>query len=279
MCLTYFSQRDLPMSKDLPAVFRLLHARQSELLVLPNAWDVCSAKIIESLGALAVATTSAGVAWSQGYTDGGGLLMERQIDLGRALVRAVSIPVSMDVEAGYSDSPAAVAENLLPLFDAGISGINIEDGDDPPSLLASKLEAIKTSLASHGLDAFINVRTDVYLRDLYPDDQKVEMVLTREQLYRAAGADGLFVPGLVEPDQVRTIAAQAVLPLNVMAVPGLGSTEELTALGVRRLSAGSALALCAWRRTMELAGEFLRTGRSDTLTDALSYGDLQTLFG
>ena len=265
------------MAQTMSTSFRHLHQREGQLLILPNAWDVCSAKIIESLGGLAIATTSAGVAWSQGFTDGGALPIAKQEELASSLVRSVSIPVTVDVEAGYSDEPSVVAENVLRLCAAGVAGINIEDGGDPPILLAKKMEAIKHVLSAHGLDGFINVRTDVYLRDICVDAEKVAMVGSREELYRSAGADGLFVPGLIDPEHIRAIASAAELPLNVMAMPGLGGAEDLVDLGVVRLSTGSGLAQCAWTKTLDLAREFLRTGRSEALADAVDYGYLQAL--
>jgi 2-methylisocitrate lyase-like PEP mutase family enzyme len=154
-------------------IFRDLHSTPGKPLILPNVWDAGGARIVESAGAKAVATTSAGVAWSKGYPDGNKMQPRLLVHLAGEIVKTVKVPVSIDFEAGYSDKPAVVVENLKPTVAAGISGINIEDGTDQPALLAKKIEAIKKMLSSEGVDVFVNARTDVYLRDLVADDKKV----------------------------------------------------------------------------------------------------------
>lgn len=261
------------------ATFRNLHSQPGQPLVLANIWDSGGARLVESLGAKAIATTSAGVAWSLGYPDGNKLPLEELTRVVRGIVRAARVPVTIDVEAGYSSDPAAVFELLRPVFEAGIAGINIEDGSDAPSLLARKIEAIKRSTSSIGLDVFVNVRTDVYLRNLSPDETKVSETLKRAEVYRSAGADGLFVPGIVDTAQIREVAAGTELPLNVMAYPGLPRLQELAQLNVRRLSAGSALSQAISRHLARLAQQFLADGDSAPLAnDSMGYGQLQALF-
>ena len=260
-------------------IFRSLHQQPGQPLVLTNIWDPGSARLVESLGAKAVATTSAGVAWSLGYPDGNRLPIAELAHVVRGIVRVVRVPLTIDVEAGYSDDPAAVAELLEPVFDAGIAGINLEDGADAPSVLAMKIEAIRQSTASKGLDVFINVRTDVYLRNLSPDDQKVSETLRRATIYRSAGADGLFVPGLADATQIANVAAGTELPLNLMSVPQLPRLQELARLNVRRLSAGSALAQVLWGHLGRLSQQFLNDGDSALFApDSMEYGQLQALF-
>lgn len=259
--------------------FRQLHHADSGVLILPNAWDVVSARLVESLGAKAVATTSAGVAWSLGYADGNHLPLPRLGELVDRIVKSVNVPVTIDVEGGYSDDPRMVVEGLKPVFDTGIAGINIEDGSDSPELLARKVEAIKEFAAKASIDIFINVRTDVVLRNLAPDAEKVDETLKRAVLYSRAGADGLFVPGLKGADRISAVCKGTALPVNVMSVPGLPPAKELAALGVRRLSAGSALSQMVWQRFAELAESFLASGDSLLLSkDAMEYGRLQSLF-
>ena len=147
-------------------IFRDLHAQPGVPLILANVWDAAGARIVESLGAKAIATTSAGVAWSKGYADGNVMPPAHQASLAREIVDAVSIPVSVDFEAGYSDDPAAVAENLRPLIDIGIAGINLEDGMKDPEIIARKIEAIKEMTFSEGEDVFFNARTGVFLRGI-----------------------------------------------------------------------------------------------------------------
>ena len=256
--------------------FRGLHAEG--LLLLANAWDAGSARLIESLGAKALATTSAGVAWSHGYADGDHLPVDALVATVAAIARAVDVPLTVDVEGGYSNDPDRAGEAIAAVVDAGAVGVNLEDGAGDPDLLCAKIERAKRAAARLGVDLFVNARTDVYLRGLAPPAGRVETVLDRAARYRAAGADGLFVPGLTAPDEIKAIASAAQLPLNVMARPGLPAAAELAALGVRRLSAGSAIAQTALGTTASLASAFLRTGASDPLGQgAMPYAEINAL--
>lgn len=257
-------------------VFRRLH--EEGLLVLPNAWDAGSARLIESLGAKAVATTSAGVAWSHGYADGDLLPAPLLVATVAGIAHVVKAPLSVDVEGGYSNDPAAVGETVAGVIDAGAVGINLEDGGADPDLLCAKIERARHAGARLGVELFVNARTDVYLRGLAPVERRVAETLARAERYRAAGADGIFVPGLVAVAEIRVIASAVRLPLNVMAWPGLPAAPELQTLGVRRLSAGASIAESALGRTAALAAAFLRTGASDPLAeDAMPYSELNTL--
>ncbi len=259
--------------------FRRLHAGP-DLLVLANCWDAGSARLLESLGARAVATTSAGVAWAHGYPDGDALPVERLLATVRATTRVLTVPLTVDIEGGYSNDPAAVGGLAAALVDAGAVGVNLEDGGSPPELLAAKIARAKETATRRGVDLFVNARTDVYLRGLVPEADGVKETLSRASRYRDAGADGLFVPKLTDRDAIRAIASAAGLPLNVLAWPGLPPAAELAALGVRRLSAGSGIAQAAWARTATLAGAFLADGRSEPLSERIMpYGEINALFG
>lgn len=257
-------------------IFRDLHSA-STVLLLPNAWDVGSAALIESLGASAIATTSAGVCWAHGYADGGALPPDDLVSTARAIARVVQVPLSVDMEAGYSDQPPAVAALAARLRDVGAVGINIEDGAGAPELLCRKIEAIRR-LAGGGL--FINARVDVYLRSLATADDALEQVCRRAKLYQAAGCDGIFLPGLADVQAMAEIAQSiAPQPLNVMLVPGLPAPEVLHRHGVRRLSAGSALAQAAMGHLSSLASQFL-AGHSEAVSGAagVAYGPMNALF-
>jgi 2-methylisocitrate lyase-like PEP mutase family enzyme len=260
--------------------FRALHGK-GELLILANAWDVASARLVESCGASAIATSSAALAWSCGYADGGALPTRVLADAVRAITRVVSVPLTVDAEQGYSDDPSRVAEAVASLMDAGAVGINIEDGTASPDLLASKIEAIKAAAARAGINLFVNARTDVFLRGLVPPEQAVEEVARRAALYRNAGCDGVFVPRLADPAAIGgVVAAIDPLPLNLMAVPGLPPAKTLRTLGVRRLSAGAALCEAVLGTTRRLASAFLEQGRSDDLfgSDRVDWGTMNALF-
>src|ERR1700730_9807012 len=150
--------------EDLSRQFRRLHS--GGLLLLPNAWDAGSARLIESCGAQAIATTSAGLAWAAGYADGGDLPPEVLLGAVRAIARVIRVPLTVDIEGGYSDRPEAVAGLVTAIVNAGAVGINIEDGADSPEFLSDKMVAVRRCAAGFAAKLFINVRTDVYLRAL-----------------------------------------------------------------------------------------------------------------
>jgi 2-methylisocitrate lyase-like PEP mutase family enzyme len=263
-------------SQDTAVAFRRLH--DQGLLVLPNAWDAGSARLIESLGAKAVATTSAGVAWSHGYADGNLLPVPLLVATIAGIARVVKAPLTVDVEGGYSTDPAAVGETVARVIDAGAVGINLEDGGGDPDSLCSKIEQARGAGTRLGVELFVNARTDVYLRGVAPVGRRVAESLARAERYRAAGADGIFVPGLVDAAEIGAMASGTRLPLNVMAWPGLPQAPELEALGVRRLSAGSTLAQAALGRIASLTAAFLRTGASDPLAEeAMPYSRFNRL--
>jgi 2-methylisocitrate lyase-like PEP mutase family enzyme len=256
--------------------FRALH--EDGLLVLANVWDAGSARLVESLGARALATTSAAVAWSHGYADGDLLPVHLLAATVAGIARTVSIPISVDVEGGYSNDPVTVGTVVGQVVDAGGVGINIEDATSGPDLLCAKIEQAKAAGARCGVDVFVNARTDVYLRGLVDADWRVDETLARAARYRAAGADGLFVPGVADSGEIRAIASAADLPLNVLAWPGLPGAAELEALGVRRLSAGSGIAQAVFGKISSLTAAFLRDGTSDPLAGgAMPYAEINAL--
>jgi 2-methylisocitrate lyase-like PEP mutase family enzyme len=260
------------------STFRQLHVNSTPLL-LPNAWDAGSARLIEAQGAPAIATTSAGFAWALGYPDGRVLPFDEVVASVRRIVRVLKAPLSVDVEHGYSDDPRTVADHVMQLSDLGVAGINIEDGADAASLLAAKIEAIKSAVAKAGLDLFVNARSDVYLANLVETAKRPQESIARGNLYASAGADGLFLPALVLPSDIEAIVGATRLPLNVMALPGLPDAATLGKLGVRRLSAGSAIAQVLLGRAKAMTQDFLAHGRSEALDDQpLPYGEIQQLF-
>ncbi|HTO52877.1 MAG TPA: isocitrate lyase/phosphoenolpyruvate mutase family protein [Myxococcota bacterium] len=258
--------------------FRELHA-PGRILVLPNAWDAGSARFIESCGAPAIATTSAGVAWAHGYPDGNALPARVLASAVAEIARVLTVPLSLDFEAGYSADPRQVGERLAPVLDAGAVGINIEDGGDPADLLCAKIGAVKEAARARGVELFVNARTDVYLKRLVPAERALDEALARGQKYLAAGADGLFVPALAEAQAIRTLASEIPLPLNLMIVPGLAPVAELQSLGVRRVSAGSALAQSAFAQVRRATQQLLKEGRFELLTErGVTHPELNGLF-
>lgn len=258
--------------------FRELHA-PGRLLRLPNAWDAGSARLIEASGAAAIATSSAGLAWARGYPDGdalpGGVLVAAVAEI----ARVISVPLSADVEGGYSKDPSAVGETIAAVIDAGAVGVNLEDGGGPVDLLCAKIEAAKRSASRAGVDLFVNARTDVYLRGLVPPERAVDESIARGNRYRDAGCDGFFVPKVRAAEEIRAIAAAVALPLNVLVMPGLAPVAELQALGVRRVSAGSGIAAAALGVTARAARQFLEEGRYEAMFEtSVEYRAINDLF-
>lgn len=244
------------------SAFAGLHAGP-ELLILPNAWDAGSARIIAQAGAKAIATSSAAVAWAHGYPDGETLAPEQLLSTVRAIARIVSLPVSADIEAAYASDAAAAAAFASRVIDAGAVGVNIEDGLQPPDLLVAKIEALREVGEKRGVDLWINARTDVYLRALVKGEGAFSETISRAKRYREAGANSIFVPAATDSDLIARLVAQVGLPLNLLAWSGLPDANSLKALGVRRLSAGSGLAKAVLGQLHGLAREFLESGRSE----------------
>jgi 2-methylisocitrate lyase-like PEP mutase family enzyme len=253
------------------ARFRALHEVPGEVLVLANAWDAVSARMVEACGGKAVATSSAAVAWAAGAADGERLPVERVLSSARAMVGAVRVPVSVDFEAGYSSKPEEVAAAVLRLSEIGVAGVNLEDGTGPVELLAEKVAACKLALGSAGRDVFVNARTDVVLRRLAAQENAIDEVIRRARVYVEAGCDGVFVPGVAKAEELTRIVEAVRVPLNVWAAPALPAMAELLAIGVRRVSVGPKIALAALsaarreaRRVLE--GTWGGGGEGETMT-------------
>lgn len=254
--------------------FHALH--QDGLLLLANCWDGGSARIAVLSGARALATSSAAVAWSHGYSDRSQLPTALLLDTVRDIVHASALPLTVDIEDGYSADPEAVGQFVGQLLQAGVVGINIEDGSDAPELLARKIAAVRAAADTAGIKLFINARCDVYLRSLAGPGAQVAETLRRAALYHAAGADGLFAPGVSDEGEIAALVQGTPMPLNVLARTNLPTPARLAELGVRRLSAGSAPAEVMMGRLRAYMERFLQTGAiDDELT--LSYGQLNEL--
>ncbi len=245
--------------------FAKLH-QGPDLLILPNAWDAGSARVIEHAGAKAIATSSAAVAWARGYPDGEALEPEQLLAIVRGIARVVSIPVSADIEAAYASDAAAAAAFAARVIDAGAVGVNIEDGNSPPDLLVSKIAALREAGAKKGVDLWINARVDVYLRKLVEGEGAYPETISRAKRYTEAGASSIFVPGAADKELIGNLTRDIKLPLNVLAWPGLPDGATLKSLGVRRLSAGSGLAKRVLSFAHGLTADFLATGKSDLFT-------------
>lgn len=263
------------MPSALATEFRSLHRRHG-VFYLPNAWDAASACLAVKAGAPAVATSSAALCWSLGYADGGAVPKTELIAAVQRMTRVLNVPLSVDLEDGYSSNPDEVADFVQEIHGCGVVGINLEDGEGSSELLATKIQAIRSR---HSLaEMFINARTDVYLRDLARGIEAAERVRSRAQQYSQAGADGLFVPGLVQADQCALVVASIELPLNLMVVPGLPSSELLGQLGVRRLTPGPWLFLATHGTLLRNTAALMRGDIGGLTSGPLSFSEMNTLF-
>lgn len=266
--------------------FHRLHAGDG-ILVLVNAWDAASARLFEQAGSPAIATTSAGMAWSLGYSDGEQVSLREFTAACARICRVVTAPVSVDIERGFGQTPAEVSATARALLELGVVGINIEDGVTPgttelvpPVILAEKISAIRAVAEEVGVRLFINARTDTYFVPTNDQVARYEDTVRRAQMYVAAGADGIFVPGLESLEEMGRMAQALPRPLNIYAgYAGLPPVDELRRAGVRRVSLGcgpfqAALAL-AWR----IATETLSEGTYTAMTaNMLSAGEANSLF-
>ncbi|MER6983117.1 isocitrate lyase/PEP mutase family protein [Streptomyces carpinensis] len=266
--------------RDRALAFHALHV-PGRPLVLPNAWDAVSARLVESAGAAAVATTSAGLAWALGVADGDRLDRDGALAALARITAVVEAPVSADIESGYAEDAAGVADTVRAVLAAGAVGINIEDalhGKGTAALRsvaqqAERIAAAREAAETAGVPLFVNARVDTLLRGAGDMDATLE----RAAAFRAAGADGIFVPGAVDPGTVKVLADGVDGPLNVMVGPGAPTVAELAALGVARVSAGSGLAQAAHAVVRLAARELLDAGTYGSLADGLDYGELDAL--
>ncbi len=266
------------------AAFRILHA--SGCFVLPNPWDVGSALYLRHLGFKALATTSAGFAFSRGLPDSVSAV-SRDAMLGhvRAIVDATPLPVNADYQNGYADDPEGVAANVALCVATGVAGLSIEDSTGDPSaplyesrLAGERIRAARAAIDASGSGVVLTGRCEAWLVG-HPDARRV--ALERLALYAEAGADCLYAPGVKEPAAIAEIVkAVAPRPVNVlMSAPSpVLSVSRLADLGVRRISVGSALARVAWGAFIRAAKSIAETGSFDALGDAAPFAEMNGLF-
>lgn len=270
---------------DKAVQFRQLH-RGPGALVLPNAWDVSSARTFEEAGFPAIATTSAGIAFSLGYPDGQRISREEMIARIGRIVRAVKVPVSADIEAGYGSSGEDVARTTRELIDAGAVGMNLEDASDRRDqplvdlqLAVEKIKAVRETAAHLRAPIVVNARTDVYLLPGGNPDADYAEVVRRLVAFRDAGADCVFAPGLKDAETIGRLVKAVECPLNILAVQGTPSIAELEKLGVARVSVGSGFMRATLGLLRRAAEELKSAGTYSALTDAIPHADVNKLLG
>ncbi len=258
--------------------FRELH-QGPKLLVLPNAWDVASARIFEEAGFPAVATTSAGVAFALGYPDGEALPFADLLDTVVRIVRSIEVPLSVDFEMGYGARPEDVSRNVEDLLEAGAVGINLEDRGLELEALVEKVRAARSASERARVPLVINARTDIFLAAIGKPEDRLAEAVRRANAYRDAGADCLFVPGVSDRETLGELVRMIKGPLNVLAVAGTPKISELEAMGVRRVTVGSGPMRATLGLVQRIAAELKEWGTySSFLEGAVPYLDANRLF-
>jgi 2-methylisocitrate lyase-like PEP mutase family enzyme len=264
--------------------FRQLH-RGPGMLILPNAWDVASARIFEEAGFPAIATTSAGIDFSLGYPAQRTPREEMMARIAR-IARAVHVPLTADVEAGYGPSAEDAARTTRELIQAGVAGMNLEDGSGDPArpligfeLAVEKIKAARQAAMQMHAQIVVNARTDVFLLPGGNPEADYSEALRRLLAFRDAGADCVFAPGLKDAETIGRLAKAVECPLNILAGPGTPSVPELKKLGVARVSLGAGPMRATLGLLRRIAEELKTTGTYSAMEAAVPYAEANKLFG
>jgi 2-methylisocitrate lyase-like PEP mutase family enzyme len=263
--------------------FRAMHT-SGPILLLPNAWDVVSARIFVKAGARAIATTSAGIAFALGYPDGEKVSREEMLQVVARIARGVDVPVTADIEAGYATTLQGLGETIHAVIDAGAIGFNLEDATGNSALplfemeeQLARIQAAREAGDRAGVAVVINARTDVYLAQVGEPSGRFEEAVRRANAYREAGADCLFVPGVTDLPTLTSLVHRISGPLNVLAGVGSPSVSELSRIGVARLSVGSGIMRATLGVAREAANELLHKGTYANLERGIPYAEVNEL--
>jgi len=275
---------DIEKQKAQALAFRAMH-HGPKVLLLPNVWDVASARTLEEAGFGAMATTSAGIAFTLGYPDGQKISREEMLARVARIVRGVKVPVTADVEAGYGNRPEDAAETARGVIEAGAAGMNLEDGTDQPGQLVElplqleKIRAVREAALKSGVLLVLNARTDVYLEQIGAPETRYGETVRRLLAYRDAGADCVFAPGLRDAETISRLVRDVQCPLNILAGPGFPSVPDLEKLGVARVSLGSAPMRATLGLVRRMAEELKTTGTYAAIEGAPSHADVNQMLG
>jgi 2-methylisocitrate lyase-like PEP mutase family enzyme len=269
-----------PSIADKRRAFHKLH--ESGCFVIPNPWDVGSARYLQGLGFKALATTSSGFAWSHGHRDGG-MSRDRVIDHLTEMVEATDLPINADFESGFAPDAAGVAESVRLAAESGVAGLSIEDSTGDPSqplyelnTAVDRIRAARKAIDKAGGDTLLVGRAECFLQGR-PD---IDHTIQRLKAYANAGADCLYAPGIRTPDQIKAVVAGvAPKPVNLlMGWPGDLTLQQIASFGVRRVSVGGALARSAWGGFIRAAKLIIEQGKFDGFADAASGTELDAFF-
>jgi 2-methylisocitrate lyase-like PEP mutase family enzyme len=268
---------------DKAALFRRLHQGPG-ILVLPNVWDVASARIVEQAGFPAIATSSAGVAFALGYPDGERISRDEMTSVVARIVAHVGVPVTADMEAGYGRGPEDAAATVRAVIAAGAVGMNFEDSPGeggepllPEALQVERVGAAREAANATGVPFVLNARTDVFLEQVGEPAGRLAHAVRRLNAYRSAGADCLFAPGVSDPATIAMLLKEVHGPLNVLAVAASPPIRELERLGVARVSLGSGPMRAGLTVLRRLAEELRAAGTYGVLAGAIPHAELNRL--
>ncbi len=265
--------------------FRAMH-HSPPLLLLPNAWDAASARIFETAGFPAIATTSGGVAWALGYPDGEQAPWSEIVAATARMARAVRVPVTADIEGGYGATPQEVGAHVAEIIEAGAVGVNIEDGTHDKDMpirdthdAVARIRAARDAAIDSGVPLVINARIDVYSKQVGEPGTRLAETVRRAEAYIAAGADCLYPFGLTDIGTVEELAKAVKAPINIIGRHGMPPVKDWQRIGVARMSTATGPALATLSFTRQIADDLRASGQFDRLTaTTVTRADLQKMF-
>lgn len=268
--------------RELAKKFMDMHHAQ-KMFILANAWDAGSAYIFQKEGFAALGTTSQGMALSYGYADGQNMPFADLVYCVESMTKRVAIPVSADIERGFSDDAEQVKENALRLLEVGAVGFNIEDGrqdktlDELPFFL-EKIKALASLKKESNLDFVINARTCTYWHNIGDEEYKLKVALERGKAFKEAGADCIFYPGAVPLESIKTLVREVGAPVNILLTPATCDLKALADTGIRRLSIGSGPARSTYNHVIAMAQELKKGETERILKHSFVYAEANTYF-
>ena len=267
------------MSQAAKAQILLTLHNNGKLLILPNVWNPIGARMLESKGFPAVATASAAIAESLGYSDGEQLKLDSMLDMIARIVRSVNVPVTADLEAGYSDSISGLQENISRLLDTGAVGINFEDSWDDSAHLrpipeqVERIQAVRAMAEKRGIPLVINARADSFFAEGFSSlEDRIEDVITRANAYLKAGADCIYPIGAGDKETLKVLRQRINAPINVLASAKAASLKELQEIGINRVSFGPYVFRSLLAKESAMYDEFNNLGSYDIVTNGIFTG-------
>jgi len=270
--------------RELTETFRRAH-RPPPLLFLPNAWDAMSARQFEAAGFAAIATTSGGVAWSLGFADGEQAPWQEVVAATERIVRAVRVPVTADIEAGYGETPDQVGQRITEILQTGVVGFNLEDGTPSPQMpvrsiedAAARVRAARAAAVAAGVPAVINARVDLYIKNVGDPASRFAETVRRGKAYLAAGADCIYPFGLADMETLKRLVKELDgAPINIVARPDT-AIAALEQIGIARVSIASGATLAVMSMIKQIAEQLYASRRLDVLKHSMSRPEAQALF-